>query len=293
MNFSETKTELFQADKKTKLLVYEWLPDKDVKAVIIGIHGGMAHGGDWVTPALYFKQQGVATYAPDLRWHGTYPKYNEKGKVFFHISSYDEYVADIHNLYSWVKERHPQTPIFISGHSVGALIALKYGLTLAKKTDIKGFIVSSPWLENAVKIPEIVKKIARLLAGIYPTFAVKPPSVTDVLTHDKEITARHHRDEEIGLRGTTASAKASAESEKTQAWLLENMKTWERFPLFAVVAGDDHLATPETSKKALKSVPSKLLTLIVHKKNFHENFNEVNREETFKGIAKWIQKIIS
>ena len=98
MNFSETKTEIFQADEKTKLLVYEWLPDKDVKAVMIGIHGGMAHGGDWVTPALYFKEKGVATYAPDLRWHGTYPKYNEKGKVFFHINSYDEYVDDIHKL---------------------------------------------------------------------------------------------------------------------------------------------------------------------------------------------------
>lgn len=192
-----------------------------------------------------------------------------------------------------MKERHPQTPIFIIGHSVGALIALKYGLTLAKKTDIKGFIVSSPWLENAVKIPDIVKKIARLLAGIYPTFAVKPPSVTDVLTHDEKITARHHRDEEIGLRGTTASAKASAESEKTQAWLLENMKTWEDFPLFAVVAGDDQLADVEGSKKALNLIPSKLLTLIVHEKNFHENFNEVNREETFKGISNWMQKIIA
>jgi hypothetical protein len=28
MSFSETKTELFQADTKTKLLVYEWLPDQ-------------------------------------------------------------------------------------------------------------------------------------------------------------------------------------------------------------------------------------------------------------------------
>jgi hypothetical protein len=41
ISFSETKTELFQADAKTKLLVYEWLPDQEVKAVMIGIHGGM------------------------------------------------------------------------------------------------------------------------------------------------------------------------------------------------------------------------------------------------------------
>lgn len=292
MNFSETKTELFQADAKTKLLVYEWLPDREVKAVMIGIHGGMAHGGDWVTPALYFKEKGVATYAPDLRWHGTYPKYNEKGKVFFHINSYDEYVDDIHKFYSWVKERHPQAPIFIICHSNGALIALKYALTLAKKTDIKGFIVSSPWLKNRVKIPATMNKIAKLIAGIHPTFAVKPPALTDVLTHDEKITARHHHDEVIGLRGTTASAKIGVESEKTQAWVIENMKTWERFPVFAVLAGEDQLADPQGSKKALNSIPSKLLTLIVHEKNYHENFNEVNRDETFGAIWKWMQKIL-
>lgn len=81
------------------------------------------------------------------------------------------------------------------------------------------------------------------------------------------------------------------ESEKTQAWVIENMKTWERFPMFAVLAGEDQLADPQGSKKALNSIPSNLLTLIVHEKNYHENFNEVNRDETFGAIWKWMQKI--
>ena len=46
------------------------------------------------------------------------------------------------------------------------------------------------------------------------------------------------------------------------------------------------------SKKALYSIPLKLLTLIVHEKNYHENFNEVNRDETFGAIWKWMQKIL-
>ena len=89
-----------------------------------------------------------------------------------------------------------------------------------------------------------------------------------------------------------ASAKLGVESEKTQAWVLENMKTWERFPMFAVVAGDDQLADAQSSKKALNSIPSKLLTLIVHEKNFHENFNETNRNETFAKISDWMKKYL-
>ena len=290
MNFSETRTELFQADNDTKLLVYEWLPDQEVSAVMIGIHGGMAHGGDWVTPALFFKEKGIATYAPDLRWHGNYPRHNDKGKVFFHLDSYDECVQDIHHLYLWVKERHPTAPIFIISHSNGALIALKYALTLAKETQIRGFIVSSPWLENSVRVPEIMKNIAKFIAGIYPAFSVKPQALTDVLTHDAEITTRHHRDESIGLRGTTVSAKTGVESEKTQTWVRENIKTWAQFPLFAVIAGEDRLAVPRTSQNALRTIPSHLLEMMIHEKNFHENFNEVNREETFEAILHWVRK---
>ena len=63
--------------------------------------------------------------------------------------------------------------------------------------------------------------------------------------------------------------------------------------MFAVIAGDDQLADPQGSENALNSIPSDLLTLIVHKKNYHENFKEVNRDETFGVIWKWMQKILA
>jgi len=152
MGFSETSSELFQADEKTKLFTYIWMPKEKPRAILVGIHGGMAHAGDWVTPALYFIKKGIATYAPDLRWHGTYPKYNPGGKVFFHINSYDQYCQDIDRFITWVSSKHPGIPIFIIGHSNGGLIALYYGLTLGKNANVKGFIVSSPWLKNKVEV---------------------------------------------------------------------------------------------------------------------------------------------
>ena len=65
------------------------------------------------------------------------------------------------------------------------------------------------------------------------------------------------------------------------------------YSLYAVLAGDDQIADVAGGKNALNSIPSELLTLIAMGKNFHENFNEVNREETFRGISKWLPKIIS
>ncbi len=293
MNFSETKTELFQADGSTNLLVYEWLPETEPKAVMIAIHGGLAHGGDWVTPALYFKEKGVATYAPDMRHHGTYDKHNPGGKIFFHIDSYDVYVKDVQKFYEWVKTRHPGKPVFIISHSNGALISLYYGLTVGKNEDIRGFIISSPWLVNRVKISEVLKMISKVIARLSPTFSIKPPDLTDQLTRDETITRRHHQDEQKGLRGTKVSAKLGVESEKTQAWVLANMKNWDKFPLFAVIAGADELADSAASQTALKAISGKLLTMIVHENNFHENFNEINRDETFATIWTWLEKRIA
>lgn len=290
MDFSETRCEVFQPDEKTKLMARIWLPEKKVNAILIGIHGGLAHGGDWVTPAKYFQQHGIATYALDLRWHGTYPQHNKGGKVMFHINSYDEYTADIHAFYLWITKQHPDTPIFILSHSNGALIALKYGLDYAGTIDVKGFIVSSPWLKNKVKMPALMVKMAGFLAKIVPTMAVTPEDFTDQLTHDHAITARHHADTKSGLRGTKATVKLGVESMKTQEWVMKNLQHWSGFPLFAIIAGQDVLADAGASIEALRSIDPKLLTLKVYDKNFHENFNELNRDEIFGNILKWIRQ---
>lgn len=298
MGFGETKCEVFQADEKTKLLIRMWLPDEmakqgkkaGLKAIFLAIHGGMAHGGDWAPPALYFKEKGIATFALDLRWHGTYPQYNEKGKVFFHINSYEEYSQDIHKFYQWLRTRYLGVPIFVIAHSNGALIALKYGLSLGKATDISGFILSSPWLKNKVPVSPVLLALSHIIAFFNPVFEVNVESLTDKLTHDPELTALHHQNEENGLRGKTASAKLGVESMKAQHWVIKHLGEWERFPLFCILAGDDALADINVTMTALKAIRPELLTTIKYTENYHENFNELNRLQIFQKIEDWIKR---
>ncbi|TFH43343.1 MAG: alpha/beta fold hydrolase [Chrysiogenales bacterium] len=289
-NYGETNCEVFQADDQTKLLAHSWLPQNNIKAVFLAIHGGMAHGGDWVTPALYFKEKGIATYALDLRWHGTYAQHNKGGKNFCHVNSYEETLRDIDKFYTWIKEKHPNTPMFIIAHSVGGLNALHYGLTIGKDRDIKGYILSSPWLKNVVVFPKVLKALTKILVKIVPNMAVKPESLTDVLTHDEKITARHHADEAAGIRGTSGSVKFVIESEKTQAWVIDNLKFWKKYPMFVVLAGQDRLADNDLGENALKVIPGGLVTLVKCKDNYHENFNETNRNEIFAKAYDWMQK---
>jgi alpha-beta hydrolase superfamily lysophospholipase len=61
-------------------------------------------------------------------------------------------------------------------------------------------------------------------------------------------------------------------------------------PLFAVVAGADQLADADAAEAMLKSVPAQLLTYQRYPHNFHENFNELNREQIFADILAWMAR---
>jgi alpha-beta hydrolase superfamily lysophospholipase len=80
---------------------------------------------------------------------------------------------------------------------------------------------------------------------------------------------------------------------KTQEWVLNNIAFWKKFPVFGVVAGKDMLADPEVSEAALKKIPANLLTYYRYPENYHENFNEVNREKIFIQISHWVDKLLS
>jgi hypothetical protein len=41
----------------------------------------------------------------------------------------------------------------------------------------------------------------------------------------------------------------------------------------------------------LRTIPAALLELQVFAQNYHENFNEVNREVIFSGMLRWMRSV--
>lgn len=293
MAFNETATALIGLSGGLQTFARIWEPAKKPKAVFVAVHGGMAHCGDWVTPALYFAKKGIATVAYELRGHGMYPRHNPGAKLLLHIGSFADYRADLDAVVAWTAIRYPGAPVFILAHSLGGLIALNWGLSGSKvKKAVKGFAVSAPWLKNLVGIPAALAVLAKVFSVVWPTFASKTDLSVDVLTHDKAITKRHHADEKKGLRGTKGTARFLIEATKAQEWTSANLGTWKGFPLFVVLAGQDKLGDGGYAAAALGKVPKKLLTMITCDENYHENFNELNREKIFARIYAWMTPLM-
>ncbi|RZT03804.1 Lysophospholipase, alpha-beta hydrolase superfamily [Duganella sp. CF402] len=280
MRFSEDRLTEFAAAQGVLRRVHVWQPAAP-RAVILAIHGGMAHGGDYVTPALYFRQHGIATVAYDLCGHQDARRVD--------IPGFATFLDDSLLFLQWVKQQYPGLPIYVMGHSMGALIATHLGLGhFAGETAIKGYILSSPYYVNAIKVSPVLLALAGVLEALAPRMKVPLASLTDQLTHDSAITARHHDDERDGIRATEITVRFGNALTKAQQGLAARMPSWTA-PLFAVVAGADQLADADAAEAMLKSVPASLLTYQRYPQNFHENFNELNREQIFADILQWMQ----
>ncbi|MFZ9237836.1 MAG: alpha/beta fold hydrolase [Burkholderiaceae bacterium] len=253
------------------------------KAVLLGIHGGMSHSGDYETVGSFFRQHEVTTVSFDLHGHGT--------RQLIDIPSFEVFIDDVVDMLEWVRQHYPTTPLFIVGHSMGALIATH--LALSNKLapySVSGIVLSSPYYANAIPVPAWMIPLSRWLSRLLPTAKVPMEDLTPWLTHDREITERHVADSLLQRRGSFASMRFGRCLLDAQAALHNDLSGW-RLPVFAVVAGDDRLADASVSLAMLRTIPPQLLELHEFTQNFHENFNELNRDAIFAAMLTWMRSV--
>jgi lysophospholipase len=77
----------------------------------------------------FFSEQGYGVYALDHRGHGHSEE--ERG----HIERFEFFLEDLDVVVNFVREQHPNLPIYMFGHSLGGLIAFHYGLMYPEKLD--------------------------------------------------------------------------------------------------------------------------------------------------------------
>jgi alpha-beta hydrolase superfamily lysophospholipase len=253
------------------------------KALLLGIHGGMSHSGDYETVGSFFRQHEVTTISFDLHGHGT--------RQLIDIPSFEVFIDDVVDMLEWVRQQYPSTPLFIVGHSMGALIATH--LALSNKLapySVSGIVLSSPYYANAIPVPAWMIPLSRWLSRLVPTAKVPMGDLTPWLTHDREITERHVADSLLQRRGSFASMRFGRCLLDAQAALHNDLSGW-RLPVFAVVAGDDRLADASVILAMLRTIPPQLLDLHEFTQNFHENFNELNRNAIFAAMLTWMRSV--
>ena len=100
-----------------RLYRQQWLPAAETRALILLAHGYGEHSGRYANLVDHFVPRGFAIYALDHRGHGK----SEGERVY--VDSFFEYTTDLKTYFDIVRAEQPTLPIYLLGHSMGALIA--------------------------------------------------------------------------------------------------------------------------------------------------------------------------
>ncbi|MFC1480464.1 alpha/beta fold hydrolase [Candidatus Omnitrophota bacterium] len=264
-------------DAKTGMCYREWIAPHP-EAVLLLVHGLGGHSGRWTSLAEFFLQEGISSYAIELKGFGQTPEL--KG----HVGSFDQYTEDICRLGELITEKDPGKKIFLLGESMGGLIsfmiaALEPGL-------FGGLVCISPAFSSNLKFTmvEHVKILWNMMLN--PEKQFRLPFDSEMCTRDSECRQVLDEDPAEHRFATAGLLRGIALAQMRGAAFARRIETSVLF----LLAGQDDLVKSEASEKVFRALKTKGKTLIKYPEMRHALSIGLGREKVFSDILNWLRK---
>jgi len=148
-----------QAKDDTAIYVKKWYKEAQKPKAIIQIAHGMAeHIQRYKTFAHYLMKQNIFVYGNDHRGHGQTGGQQDLFGFFSETDGFAKTTADLYEVTKQIKQDHPNTPLFLYGHSMGSFLARSYIQDHSRAID--GVILSGTGFHSFLTI-QLGKTIAR------------------------------------------------------------------------------------------------------------------------------------
>jgi alpha-beta hydrolase superfamily lysophospholipase len=256
-----------------------WRADdkSEVKGVVGIVHGMGEHSGRYIEVAEALTAAGYAVLAADQRGHG-----KTEGKRG-HIPSYEALLEGVDLLLKEARQRYPDVPCFLYGHSMGGNVVLNY--LIRRKPALSGAIVTGPWLKLAFEPSAKDLMLGRIMDRIYPQFTSHRPSAVEKLTSDPE-AARKITEDPLGHRYITARCFFSLL--RGGRYALEHAAEIA-VPVLLLHGVEDSVTSLSASRAFAESMGD-LCTFKELAGYRHELHNELYRQQVFHLMLTWLEK---
>jgi alpha-beta hydrolase superfamily lysophospholipase len=266
----------FNSPDGTRIAYRSW-PLAGAERTFAVVHGHGEHSGRYERFAAGMAKHRMATYALDLRGHGLSP--GQRG----HIDTWTQWVEDAEGFIGHV-ESQVSGEVVPLGHSVGGVVMLST-VRAGKLSRAKRFILSSPALKLAVKVPAWKAGLGKVVTKVVPRLALSNEVDPATVSRIPEVVEAYRSDPLVHSR---ISARLYAEWQKAAA---EDLAGAGEIKLpFLILAGSaDRLIDPAGSQE-LHERTKGVSDLRLLEGRYHEPFNDVGSEEVFAIIAQWLRK---
>jgi alpha-beta hydrolase superfamily lysophospholipase len=266
----------------TPLFTRTWTPElggSPGRALVI-VHGYGDHSGRFAHVADYFTRQGYTVHALDLRGHG-----QSRGKLLGYFDSFDRHIDDLDLLVGRAVEQNGGRPVFILGHSMGALVSVTYAIRQPPPDRARGMILSAPLLDMNKKAPLLVRVLLQYV--INPFFKTFPtlPVAADALSRDRAVVEAYTKDPDVLHR--SAPVQTAVEMLKASNYARANLGR-VTLPLLVMQGASDRLVSPDCAKLVIERAASTDKTLRMYDGLYHEILNEPEQARVMADMAAWM-----
>jgi len=259
-------------------IVYDvWTPTVEPTGVVILCHGYAEHARRYDHVAERFADDGLITYALDLRGHG------RSGGKRVYLRNISEYATDFHHLVGIATAAHPGLKRVVLGHSMGGGVVFTYGVE--HPDDYAAMVLSGPAVYAQDAVSPVMTVVAKVLGSLLPGLPVEQLPA-EAVSRDPEVVAAYQADPLVYQGKLPAGiAKALIGVGETMPQRAAALTA----PLLIVHGGQDKLIPVDGSRRLLECVGATDANLKVYPELYHEVFNEPERAVVLDDVVSWIE----
>jgi len=266
----------FEGVRNTNIYYQAWLPEGNVKVVLLVVHGLGEHCGRYMNVVNHFVPLGYAVYGLDHIGHGK----SEGVREF--VERFEDYTNTLTIYYNMVKGWQMGKPIFLLGHSMGGLIAPYY--LLDHQADFSGAVISAPLVKVSDDISQATIIMGKILSALAPKVGLLPLDANGISCDPEVVKA--YVDDPLVFHGKTPARLAA---ELLKAMLRVTAEVDKITLPFIVIQGrEDKLVDPGGAQMLYEKASSKDKTIRVYEGLHHEVFNEPERARVLQDVETWL-----
>jgi alpha-beta hydrolase superfamily lysophospholipase len=268
------REETFSGRGGYRIFMRSWQPARAPRGVVVICHGVNSHGGQYLWAAEQFASAGLAVYAIDLRGRG-----KSEGPRFY-VDDIVDYTQDLGRLVEIAKQREPDLPVFLLGHSAGGVVSCTYALD--HQDELAGLICES--FAFKVPAPDFVLAIIKGLSRIAPKLPVLKLKNED-FSRDPEAVRALNADPLIA--GEVQPAMTVAALVRADERLKPEFPRIT-LPVLIMHGTADKATVPNGSQFFFDTAGSKDKTLKLYEGHAHDLLNDTGKEGVLADMQAWI-----
>jgi acylglycerol lipase len=266
-----------QVSDKARLGGLAWEVGSNRPNVVIA-HGINEHIGRYEHLASALNQAGFNVCGYDHQGHGRSAR---DGKRTSNMRRFDVFVDDYLAVLDSVHNETGRKPIAL-GHSMGGLIAAR--AALRTQDQLSALVLSGPALKIDTDLSGFQLKVA-MLASRGLSFLKAPGGIPGELSRDPAVRDAFAQDPlcindpiRIGIAGQLFMAAERTRAQASQITL----------PLLVMHGERDPITNPDGSREFVANAKSPDKTFIAWPEDFHEIFNELDRDAVIAALTAWL-----